>query len=149
MRLGGTCPCRKFQRQVFHNANFLELEPSATRSFRFFCNITAHALLDILQTHSQNTERKMTTTARVLAVPELVEGILFHLHQRDLLISQRTSRTFRDIVQGSRKLQKTLFFIPDNDKPSKVYGVKLNETDSIPKLPTSLTIAARMTKPAG
>ncbi|KAF2482750.1 hypothetical protein BDY17DRAFT_165640 [Neohortaea acidophila] len=50
---------------------------------------------------------------RVLNIPELLEIILLYLSQKDLLLSQRTSRAFRRTIQASPRLQKSLFLLPD------------------------------------
>ncbi|EMC93859.1 hypothetical protein BAUCODRAFT_212668 [Baudoinia panamericana UAMH 10762] len=49
----------------------------------------------------------------VLRLPELLEVILLSLSQKDILLSQRVSRSFRHTVQGSVNLQRALFFEPD------------------------------------
>jgi hypothetical protein len=49
---------------------------------------------------------------RVFDIPELVEAILVHLPPRDLLLSQRISRTFQTAIKSSPRLQQTLFFRP-------------------------------------
>ncbi|KAK5163620.1 uncharacterized protein LTR77_010569 [Saxophila tyrrhenica] len=51
-------------------------------------------------------------TARALNTPELLEDILLHLPLRDLLLSQRVSRTFHDVAAGSARIQKALFLQP-------------------------------------
>lgn len=45
--------------------------------------------------------------------PELLEQILLHLPQKDILLSQRISPTFRHTILGSPRLQKALFLLPD------------------------------------
>ncbi|KAK3719910.1 hypothetical protein LTR37_004033 [Vermiconidia calcicola] len=49
----------------------------------------------------------------VFRLPELLESVLLHLSQKELLLSQRVSRSFRNTIQGSVRLQKALFFTPD------------------------------------
>ena len=62
---------------------------------------------------------KSTTTAidssidEVFRLPELLEIVLLHLPQKDILLSQRVSRSFRRTIQGSVRLQKALFLAPD------------------------------------
>ena len=48
----------------------------------------------------------------VLSIPELLENILLRLPNRDLLLSQRMSHSFKNVVAGSMHLQRKLFFIP-------------------------------------
>lgn len=46
----------------------------------------------------------------VFAVPELLEAILFELPPRDLLLTQRLCKAFRDATQSSVRIQEKLFF---------------------------------------
>ena len=50
--------------------------------------------------------------ATALGTTELLEAILIRLDLRTLLLSQRVSQTFRDVIKGSVHLQKKLFFVP-------------------------------------
>ncbi|TKA74005.1 hypothetical protein B0A55_07745 [Friedmanniomyces simplex] len=54
-----------------------------------------------------------SAASQVLRLPELLELVLLHLSQKDLLLSQRTSRSFRNTVKGSIVLQRALFLAPD------------------------------------
>lgn len=49
----------------------------------------------------------------VMRLPELLELILLHLPQKDLLLCQRVSSSFRHTIQGSVRCQRALFFAPD------------------------------------
>lgn len=51
----------------------------------------------------------------VFHLTELLEIILLSLPQKDLLLSQRVSRSFRHTVQGSVRLQRALFLEPHFD----------------------------------
>lgn len=51
--------------------------------------------------------------AQVLRLPELLELILLSLPPKDLLLSQRTCRSFRTTVTHSLRLQRALFMAPD------------------------------------
>ncbi|TKA47260.1 hypothetical protein B0A54_02738 [Friedmanniomyces endolithicus] len=56
----------------------------------------------------------MDSPARqVLQLPELLELVLLHLSQKDLLLSQRVSRSFRSTINHSIILQRALFLAPD------------------------------------
>lgn len=57
--------------------------------------------------------RAVTAGARVAVVPELLEAILLNLGTRDLLFAQRVSRGFKTTIDGSVKLQRALFFLPE------------------------------------
>ena len=54
-----------------------------------------------------------SATSRVLRVPELLELILLALPQKDLLLSQSISQSFRDTVKRSLHIQRSLFFLAD------------------------------------
>lgn len=58
-------------------------------------------------------ETVMTASTRVFAIPELLENILLHLPERDLLLAQRVNRSFRDVTTASVHLQRKLFFTAD------------------------------------
>ena len=63
-------------------------------------------------------------TAEVLNTVELIESILSQLPTLDLLISQRVSSRWRDVIKKSKKLQTALFLSPSLDvglKREKVY----------------------------
>lgn len=53
-----------------------------------------------------------TAVSQVFGVAELLEAILVELPMRDLLLSQRVSKTFQLTIKGSTKLQRKLFFVP-------------------------------------
>ena len=57
--------------------------------------------------------RVMTTEPRIFAIPELLERILLHFPERDLLLAQRVNRCFRDIITASVQLQRKLFLTAD------------------------------------
>ncbi|KAK7931813.1 hypothetical protein PG985_002525 [Apiospora marii] len=48
----------------------------------------------------------------VFSTWELLETILAHLDMRDLLLLQRVSVAFRDVIQNSTPLQQKMFFLP-------------------------------------
>ncbi|KAJ5788514.1 hypothetical protein N7457_003504 [Penicillium paradoxum] len=51
-------------------------------------------------------------TSYVFFLPELVERILINLDMRELLLAQRVSRRWNDIILSSPTLQNKLFFTP-------------------------------------
>lgn len=61
--------------------------------------------------------------SKMAAIPELVEYILLELPLRDVLLAQRIDRTWRNIIQGSSKLQKALFFRPSVDHTLMMRGL--------------------------
>lgn len=77
--------------------------------------------LDVLEKSNQaiqdrvgRVERKVFNGAikKVFRIPELVEKILCYLQNRDLLRVQGQSQ-FKNVTDGSIKLQRKLFFAPD------------------------------------
>jgi hypothetical protein len=58
---------------------------------------------------------------QVFRLPELLETILLHLSQKDLLLSQRVSRNFRGTIFGSIRLQRALFFAPNWDLECRTF----------------------------
>ncbi|KAK3070612.1 hypothetical protein LTR53_010167 [Teratosphaeriaceae sp. CCFEE 6253] len=65
------------------------------------------------QTDIQEPEVRNTPAATaVLSTTELLEAILLKLNAKTLLLSQQTCHKFQEVVGGSRRLQKKLFFQP-------------------------------------
>lgn len=56
-----------------------------------------------------------TIARKVFAIPELLESILRHLDVPDLMRCYGVSRTFRDALETSKKLQICLFLLPDTE----------------------------------
>ena len=55
----------------------------------------------------------MSSTAQsVFGTAELLEAVLYTLPTQDLLLAQRVCTTWRDAIQGSKKIQQALFFRP-------------------------------------
>ncbi|KAK5681768.1 hypothetical protein LTS10_006301 [Elasticomyces elasticus] len=54
----------------------------------------------------------MTAAQQVLDLPELLESILLGLPMRDLLLAQRVSKTFQQVIVSSPHIQRALFFAP-------------------------------------
>ncbi|KXT07188.1 hypothetical protein AC578_2473 [Pseudocercospora eumusae] len=69
-------------------------------------------------------EAPIEAASRVFAITELAEAILEHLPPRDLLLSQRVCRQFRDIFQSSTAFKQKLHLMhPENDGVFKVMPV--------------------------
>ncbi|KAF2163199.1 hypothetical protein M409DRAFT_68520 [Zasmidium cellare ATCC 36951] len=66
-----------------------------------------------LPIHTLPLQDEQSAASRVFNIPELLETILLNLSIKDLLLSQRTSRSFRYTVAGSIRLRRKLFFEPD------------------------------------
>ncbi|KAK4894468.1 hypothetical protein LTR27_007354 [Elasticomyces elasticus] len=54
----------------------------------------------------------MAAAQQVLDLPELLESILLSLPMRDLLLAQRVSKTFQQVIVSSPHVQRALFFAP-------------------------------------
>ena len=63
-----------------------------------------------------------TATEQVFHLPELLEMILLQLSQKDILLSQRTSQSFRHTTLSSPRLQKALFFSPEWNFGGRVFN---------------------------
>lgn len=59
--------------------------------------------------------------ADVFAIPELLENILYHLDMRTLLLAQRVGQEFAAQIQTSPKLQRALFFRPEEPGTTPTY----------------------------
>ncbi|KAK5126689.1 hypothetical protein LTR85_009623 [Meristemomyces frigidus] len=59
---------------------------------------------------------------RVVNTTELLEAILIHLPTRDILLAQRTSKKFQNVIAGSPRLQRALFFLPDSPDTVQRYN---------------------------
>ncbi|CZT23993.1 uncharacterized protein RCC_09710 [Ramularia collo-cygni] len=62
-----------------------------------------------------------SAASRVFNIPELLEIILLNLQSKDLLLSQRTARSFHSTTQGSIKLRRKLFLEPDWNLEGRVF----------------------------
>ncbi|CAK1361063.1 hypothetical protein CB0940_03526 [Cercospora beticola] len=56
-----------------------------------------------------------TAAERALNVAELLERILLSLPMKDILLDQRVSKFWKELVKNSPKLQQALFYRPDYD----------------------------------
>lgn len=64
---------------------------------------------------------ELSAASRVFAIPELLETILQYLLPKDLLLSQRTTRSFHSTTQGSIRLRRKLFLEPDWNLEGRVF----------------------------
>lgn len=55
----------------------------------------------------------MASSPQIFTIPEVLEVILFHLPEKDLLLDQRVSTLWRDITKTRAHLQRKLGFIAD------------------------------------
>lgn len=63
-----------------------------------------------------------SATDSFFRLPELLELVLLQLPPRELLLSQRTSRSFLEAVQNSIHLQRRLFFTADWKLEGRVFN---------------------------
>lgn len=74
---------------------------------------------------SSSTSR--TPASVVGTTVELIEPILLHLDMRSLLTSAlRVCRQWRDLIQGSKSLQRALFFESDEDLAETMHQITFN-----------------------
>lgn len=59
----------------------------------------------------------MAAVACVFDTVELFEAVLVCLPARDLLLAQRVSRRWQNVIAKSTKLQRALFFVPNQGDP--------------------------------
>ncbi|KAK7921264.1 hypothetical protein PG985_009286 [Apiospora marii] len=68
----------------------------------------------------------------LLEIPELLENILLHLDQRDLLVNaQRVCRQWRQCITETPSIQQHLFFLPE--PASRTSSNSNANTDTVPK----------------
>ncbi|CAK1364304.1 hypothetical protein CB0940_08006 [Cercospora beticola] len=70
-------------------------------------------------------------TERAFQIPELLELILAYLAPRDLLLSQRTTRSFRNTIQGSVILRRKLFLEPDWKLEDRLFSAHATSKGSV------------------
>ncbi|KAJ5655185.1 hypothetical protein N7507_007135 [Penicillium longicatenatum] len=63
-------------------------------------------------------EIKYSARTQALALPEIVISILQQMDMRTLVIAQRVSRMWVDLIRGSTSLQQCLFFLPVSENCS-------------------------------
>jgi hypothetical protein len=61
---------------------------------------------------SEDDDASQSPVAAVIETVELLEQVLLNLDGRTLLLSQRVNKTFSNVIAGSIKLQRKLFFKP-------------------------------------
>ncbi|PIA99196.1 hypothetical protein CB0940_03698 [Cercospora beticola] len=77
---------------------------------------------------------KPPTMPSAFLIPELLENIIMHLPLRDILLCQRVGTQFRNLVQGSSTIKKTLFLEPaTSDMAELCFGVPSNFRNTIVK----------------
>ena len=67
-----------------------------------------------------------SAAVHLFRLPELLELVLLYLPQKDILLSQRVSRSFRNTISGSVRLQKALFFSPDWNLEGRTFNAYAN-----------------------
>ena len=64
---------------------------------------------------------------KLASIPELLAHILLHLPMRDLLLAQRVSRTFKEVIENSAAIQRALFLAPESQPtPLRETDVRVN-----------------------
>jgi hypothetical protein len=91
---------------VSQNSSYASL-PSGNNETADISRITSN-----ITSQSEDDDASQTPVAAVIGTVELLEQVLLNLDARTLLLSQRVNRTFSNVIAGSIKLQKKLFFKP-------------------------------------
>lgn len=82
------------------------------------------AIMDLPNEQSQEP----SAASRVFTIPELLETVLLNLGStKDLLLCQRTSRSFRNTVEGSVRLRRKLFLEPDWNLEGRLFDAYAND----------------------
>ena len=61
----------------------------------------------------------ISTTSDIFLIPEILEQILSWLPEKDLLLNQRVSTVWKDVIRTSPTLQYNLFFRADVFPPGE------------------------------
>ena len=88
--------------------------------------VTSSQIQEITETltRRQRDGGTLTVAYKVLNIPELLECILTFLPEQDLVVNaQRVNKTFLELIDGSLRLQRRLFFgagptVRPSDKPT-------------------------------
>lgn len=68
---------------------------------------------DAVQRHKERKDARATAVSqRTFDITEILEVILLNLPMRDLLLTQRVSRGFHSVIQGSLKIRQALYLEP-------------------------------------
>ena len=79
--------------------------------------------LDRIERHLCISTASSAAGPKLASIPELLAHILLYLPMRDLLLAQRVSRTFKEVIENSAAIQRALFLAPES-RPTT-----LRETD--------------------
>ena len=96
---------------------------TATRSRATLAQLQDEALVAREQRAAAARERAAVAFAALMNTAELLEHLLLHVPARDLLVSQRVCRHFRDIVVTSKKLRRHLLLLPPVTAAHGKWGV--------------------------
>lgn len=66
-----------------------------------------------------------TKAHQVFEKPDLLTSILINLSTRDLLLSQKVCKTWKQTVSNSIKLQKALHFMPESEQRLRINEGKI------------------------
>lgn len=92
-------------------------------------------ILDI--TESLDGAHIMAACAKTLDITELLERILLHLPLKDLLLAQRVSKGWRDLIQDSQRTKQALFLQGTSDISIVYDQGQLRDTSLKPAWKTS------------
>ncbi|KAK6417935.1 hypothetical protein LTR81_008825 [Elasticomyces elasticus] len=83
----------------------------------------------------------MAAATQVLGLPELVEIILLGLPTRDLLFAQKVCKTFKDVIDRSKSIQKALFFLPGTADDVNFNPQDIHQYDRLGEAPQKTVVS--------
>ena len=88
----------------------------------------------------------LTPKNAVLSTVELLEKILLALPMKDLLLSQRVSQHRKNVIDGSIKIQRALFFLPETEPTLYVYNRRRDTFRKATQVDLALNLDARKSR---
>ena len=110
---------------------------------RRFPRDTTNDATDILP-QGDGTDGWRSTVTRALRTTELLEAILSKLSPRDLFVLQRVDGCWRDTIQMSPELQKSMFYRPEEPRTAIAIDWLGEEFDEIGRPLQGLRVSARL-----
>ncbi|KAK4917190.1 mitochondrial 2-methylisocitrate lyase [Elasticomyces elasticus] len=90
---------------------------------------------------SAGSSSSKSMATQVLGLPELVEIILLGLPTRDLLFAQKVCKTFKDVIDRSKSIQKALFFLPGTADDVNFNPQDIHQYDRLGEAPQKTVVS--------
>ena len=104
-----SCRLQHFTSTTIHLPQNTRHSSTTTRTIQLPCD-HKHPQQSVVDYLPATQKLQAMAATAVADLPELLEAILLRLPLTDILLAQRVSRTWRDIIAGSPSLQRALFF---------------------------------------